>query len=133
MIEAKYLDIIIGLVEKSRKDEINWRNANEFSALGNPTSEDYAFSTPEYTLEVFKVEGFGEGGISLNIYNPKAELVLHIESSTNEEYKMLGELLDLARSKTLDEKKVIESVLNSLKSENILGKQDERNEGDIPF
>jgi len=133
------LEIVTGLIEKSKKDQVNWVHANQVSQLMNgewgPSDivNDFAVSTPNFTINIFesstKVNNDKLPTIRLNIHDAYGNLATHIESAVNDpDYKILEELLDLAKAYARDEESLLRTIKNDLRKTGVLGGDD-----DIPF
>src|SRR5687768_16716489 len=98
--------IVEGLLKKSEVNQVAWAHASTVGAFRDAeieqSAEDYAVSTPSYTINLFRVsqriDSEHKVGIRFNILNEVGELVTGDTLYKDEpEYPVLENLLDLAR------------------------------------
>lgn len=130
-------EIVLGLIEKSEKNEVNWVHVNETNLAEDGTStieHDYAVSTSHFSINLFTTtEDVGDvkvGAIRFNIHNNRGDLVSFTSAKLNEpDYEILNKLLELAKKIVLGEDKLLNTIKNDLLKPGVLGTEDD----DIAF
>lgn len=126
--------IILGLIEKTQKNQVNWVHINETNLIQNeegPSNieDDYAVSTSSFSINIFKKERVNKSAIRLNILNDRGNLVTYIEAEKGEsDYILLSDLLTITKKYVLGEDRLLNNIKEDLAKPGVLGKVD-----DVPF
>jgi len=106
MINQKQMQLIQKLLEKTRKQEIHWKETE--------TVEEFQISFPSSSV---RISGSGEK-IVLGIFNEEGTIIDVIRENelfTQETNQSLIELLHLARRDALNADKILDKIIASLK------------------
>lgn len=127
--------IILGLIEKTEKDEVNWSHVNDTNLIqeeGPSTiKDDFAVSTSDYSINIFQASDSLENGLTLNairmnIHNSRGDIVTQVIVREDEsDYLMIKKLLVLARQYVLGEDRLLRTIKGNLSKPGVLGKEDE--------
>ncbi len=130
-IKDNMKQIVLGLLSKSKRSEVNWSVASDFGEQST-YEKDFIVTTKNITINLFQP---GENHIRLNILNSNADLVDYTEQTfTESDYRLLEELLDLAGNKSRKYDETMTTLLEELNKDGEFGANAESDTSDeIPF
>lgn len=131
-MQSEHVQLITRLLEKTTRDEVVWRPANQFSMIetSEDTSEDYAVSTSNITLNLLRARAGGAGltrAIILNILNDSGDIISHISVTEGDaQYSAMEELLTKVKTYVLGEDRALKMLLRDLQTEGkVIGRDDD--------
>ena len=121
-MNSDVLEIVRGLLEKSKKDEVKWVHASQVSQLNvdgmeSSLTDDYAVSTQSFTINIYKLESRGNGEIQLNFHNSFGDSVTVVSALPGDfDYEILEKVLNLAAKYVKGEELLLKTILKDLKA-----------------
>ena len=116
IIDGDLRTLLMRLLDKSRKGEVEWLDAAKAGVLSVTAGEDYVVVFPDSTINVYKTQGPDEGEIQLNILNSEGTVALSLSESVvdRNDRPILRELFEQAKFKVLNVQGTLESILGAL-------------------
>ncbi len=132
MIPDDIREIVSALLERSKKREVNWVEANQ---LGLGEGDDYFLSLPNSSINIWRAEPPDDPPfIAGNILNSQGKVAVYFDSKGNrEDAVLLEELLAWAKRSALQADETIDDIKRALASKNPIGDPNPKKKDDIPF
>lgn len=125
-------DIVKGLLEKSKRREVNWIHSGDIYPMISPDAEDYVVNLERSTIEIFRSAGDTER-ITFLIKNISGkEIIEEALELFDVGYSDLEELINLAANKADNVDDTLDSIKDELNTSGEIGIIDNNND-DIPF